>query len=203
MDINFVRNLLKMDFFLHRHYPLDVLLYSFSLLSSVCSEPQSTTSIPNLHDFLISSFPLILLQPRTRVRTTPRTIPEKMSNQNDPSAPHLIPVDDCLTYETGYRPNLPGQRTWWVFCPITGLFDNSYSLLGAMIECVARGQATLAPNWDRTVAGGIWYDFDCAADVLDGQVLMDMAVADMQRRIERYMATSDGQVGYKPALGFR
>ncbi|GFF75218.1 hypothetical protein IFM62136_09015 [Aspergillus lentulus] len=108
-----------------------------------------------------------------------------MSNQNDPSAPHLIPVDDCLTYETGYRPNLPGQRTWWVFCPITGLFNSSYALLGAMIECVARGQATLTPNWDRTFAGGIWYDFDCGADVLDGQVLMDMAVRDMQRRIER------------------
>ncbi|KAF4217580.1 hypothetical protein CNMCM8980_003524 [Aspergillus fumigatiaffinis] len=108
-----------------------------------------------------------------------------MSNQNDPSAPHLIPVDDCLTYETGYRPNLPGQRTWWVFCPVTGLFDSSYSLLGAMIECVARGQATLTPAWDRTFAGGIWYDFDCAADVLDEQVLMDMAVSDMQRRIER------------------
>jgi hypothetical protein len=72
-----------------------------------------------------------------------------------------------------------------------------------MIECVARGQATLTPAWDRTFAGGIWYDFDCAADVLDEQVLMDMAVSDMQRRIERYMYTSDGQVGCKPALGFR
>ncbi|GIJ90041.1 hypothetical protein Asppvi_008990 [Aspergillus pseudoviridinutans] len=131
-----------------------------------------------------------------------------MSNQQatdyyDPSAPRHIPIDDCLTYEAGYRPNLPGQRTWWVFCPVTGLFQNSYSLLGAMIECVARGQATLTPAWDRTFAGGIWYDFDCSADLLDVQVLMGAAISDMQRRIERYMYTSDGQAGYKPALGFR
>ncbi|EAW15664.1 uncharacterized protein NFIA_050060 [Aspergillus fischeri NRRL 181] len=107
---------------------------------------------------------------------------QRPTSSHDPSAPHLIPVDDCLTYETGYRPNLPGQRTWWVFCPVTGLFGNSYSLLGAMIECVARGQATLAPSWDRTFAGGI---------------------CDMQRRIERYMYANDGQVECKPALGFR
>ncbi|RHZ73308.1 hypothetical protein CDV55_104653 [Aspergillus turcosus] len=131
-----------------------------------------------------------------------------MSNQrpteyHDPSAPFLIPVDDCPTYETGYRPNLPDQRTWWVFCPITGLFPNAYNLLGAMIECVARGQASLAPNWDRTFAGGIWYDFDCSAELLEEQLLMDVAVGDMQARLERYMYTSDGQTGYKPALGFR
>ncbi|GIK06355.1 hypothetical protein Aspvir_002003 [Aspergillus viridinutans] len=107
---------------------------------------------------------------------------QQPTNYHDPSAPRLIPVDDCSTYETGYRPNLPGQRTWWVFCPVTGHFQSAYSLLGAMIESVARGQATLAPAWDRTFAGGI---------------------CDMQRRIESYMYTSDGQVGYKPALGFR
>ncbi|KAH1271993.1 hypothetical protein KXV74_003293 [Aspergillus fumigatus] len=128
---------------------------------------------------------------------------QRPTSSHDSSAPHHIPVDDCLTYDTGYRPNLPGQRTWWVFCPVTGAFDNSYALLGAMIECVARGQATLAPAWDRTFAGGIWYDFDCGADVLDGRLLMDRAVDDMQRRIERYMSTNDGQMGCKPALGFR
>ncbi|KAH1487081.1 hypothetical protein LV164_007940 [Aspergillus fumigatus] len=110
---------------------------------------------------------------------------QRPTSSHDSSAPHHIPVDDCLTYDTGYRPNLPGQRTWWVFCPVTGAFDNSYALLGAMIECVARGQATLAPAWDRTFAGGIW------------------AVDDMQRRIERYMSTNDGRMGCKPALGFR
>ncbi|KAF7113932.1 hypothetical protein CNMCM5793_006115 [Aspergillus hiratsukae] len=96
---------------------------------------------------------------------------------HDPSAPTLIPVDDCETYDTGYRPNLPGQRTWWVFCPVTGLFANKYTLLGAMIESVARGQASLAPNWDRTYAGGIWYDFDCSAELLDAQLLMGAAIA--------------------------
>jgi hypothetical protein len=131
-----------------------------------------------------------------------------MSNQrpteyHDPSAAVAIPVDDCETFDTGYRPNLPGQRTWWVFCPVTGLFDNKYSLLGAMIECAARGQASLAPNWDRTFAGGIWYDFDVSAELLDTQQLMGAAVSNMQARLERYMYTSDGQIGYKPALGFR
>ncbi|PKX95950.1 uncharacterized protein P174DRAFT_419846 [Aspergillus novofumigatus IBT 16806] len=178
-----------MDFSLRHHHPLDILLLLYSLL--YLFEPRFTTTPHILYNFLTSSFTSLL-----QSSTGPTAY-------HDPSAPHLVPVDDCLTYETGYRPNLPGQRTWWIFCPITGLFANSYSLLGAMIECVARGQATLAPNWDRTVAGGIWYDFDCGADVLDGQVLMDMAVSDMQRRIERYMYTSDGQVGYKPALGFR
>ncbi|RHZ59819.1 uncharacterized protein CDV56_108183 [Aspergillus thermomutatus] len=128
---------------------------------------------------------------------------QQPTDYHDPSAARIIPVDDCPTYETGYRPNLHGQRTWWVFCPVTGLFQNDYSLLGAMIECVARGQATFAPAWDRTFAGGIWYDFDCSADVLEMQQLMGAAISDMQRRLETYMYTSDGQIGYKPALGFR
>ncbi|EAW08766.1 uncharacterized protein ACLA_097010 [Aspergillus clavatus NRRL 1] len=111
--------------------------------------------------------------------------------------------DSCVLYQTGYRPNQEGQRTWWVWIPLVGTFGSDFQLLGAMIESIARGHASLAPNWDRTSAGGVWYDFDCASDILDEKTLFGLATDDLQNRLENEMASSVGHAGQKPAMGFR
>jgi hypothetical protein len=58
MDINFEGNLLKMDF-LHHHYPLDILLYSFSLLWLCLFQTaiyNFNPKLPRLLDLLVPTY---------------------------------------------------------------------------------------------------------------------------------------------------